>query len=160
MLSGSSLKHVSLREVHESDLTVFYEHQRDAESVAMAVFPSRKREAHMLHWHKIMPDPTTTLRTIIFDGDVAGNIVSWDGADGREVGYWIGREYWGRGIASIALGLFLKEVSYRPLVAHAARHNIASRRVLEKCGFVVTGAAGVLKEPGAEPVPELIFRLD
>ncbi len=114
----------------------------------------------MLHWHKIMADATGTLRTVLWDGEVAGNIVSWDASDGREVGYWIGREYWGHGIATRALQLFLPEVPSRPLFAHVARHNVASRRVLEKCGFVVTGAAGVLQEPGAEPVAEFILRLD
>jgi RimJ/RimL family protein N-acetyltransferase len=151
---------VSLRKVRVSDLLTFYEHQRDAESVRIAAFPAREREAHMLHWHKIMADTSTTLRAVLSDGDVAGNIVSWDGTDGREVGYWIGREYWGRGIATRALRLFLKELSARPLFAHVARHNIGSRRVLEKCGFVVTGVAGVLQEPGAEPVAEFILRLD
>ena len=159
MLAESPVKHVSLREVRESDLPIFYEHQRDAESVAMAAFPAREREAHMLHWRKIMANASGTLRTVLLDGDVAGNIVSWDGTDGREVGYWIGRVYWGRGIATCALTLFLKEVPTRPLFAHVARHNIASRRVLEKCGFVVTGAAGVLQEPGADPVPEFVLRL-
>ena len=151
---------VALSPVREADLLVFYEHQRDPESVRMANFPSRERDAHMLHWHKIMANPACTLRTILHENDVAGNIVSWDGADGREVGYWIGREYWGRGIATRALTLFLEELSIRPLFAHVARHNIGSRRVLEKCGFFVTGVAGVLQEPGAEPVAEFILRLD
>lgn len=151
---------VSIRPVVESDLPIFYEHQKDPISVAMADFPSREREAHMAHWAKIMANPSGTLRTVIFNGVVAGNIVSWDGAEGREVGYWIGREFWGRGIASRALALFLEEMTIRPLFAHVVRHNVASRRVLEKCGFVVTGVAGALHEPGAEPVAELTLRLD
>ncbi|HET6845217.1 MAG TPA: GNAT family N-acetyltransferase [Anaerolineales bacterium] len=158
--SGGDEDEVALRYVIESDLPIFYEHQRDPESVSMADFPSREREAHMLHWHKIMANPASTLRTILYNDEVAGNIVSWDGTDGREVGYWIGREYWGRGIASRALALLLKELLVRPLFAHVARHNIGSRRVLEKCGFILTGAAGVLHEPGAEPVAEFILRLD
>lgn len=150
---------IALRAVVESDLPIFYEHQRDAQSVAMAAFPARDRAAHTLHWSKIMKDPSTTLRTILSAGEIAGNIVSWDGANGREVGYWIGRQFWGRGIATQALALFLQEVRARPLVAHVARHNTASRRVLEKCGFVVAGAAGALSGPGQEPVAELILRL-
>lgn len=151
---------VALRGVVESDLPIFFEHQHDPPSVAMAAFPARERAAHAAHWTKIMADHSTTLRTILSDGNVAGNIVSWEGSDGREVGYWVGREFWGRGIATRALELFLDQVQIRPLVAHVARHNVASRRVLEKCGFVVTGAAGVLPEPAGEPVAEFIFRLD
>ena len=151
---------VALRAVIDSDLPVFFEHQRDPQSVAMAAFPSREREAHMAHWRKIMAEPSNTTRTILCDGQVAGNILSWDAADGREVGYWLGREFWGRGIATRALELLLEELRMRPLYAHVVRHNAASRRVLEKCGFVVVGAAGALPEPGAEPIAELILRLD
>jgi RimJ/RimL family protein N-acetyltransferase len=60
--------------------------------------------------------------------------------DGQDaVGYWIAREHWGRGIATRALGLLLEEVAIRPLHARAARTNAASIRVLERCGFRVTG---------------------
>jgi hypothetical protein len=85
--------------------------------------------------------------------------VSWNNTDGREVGYWLGREFWGQGIATQALALFLEEEPTRPLVAHVAKHNIGSRRVLEKCGFVVVSAAGMLPKPGADPVPEFSLRL-
>ena len=47
----------------------------------------------------------------------------------------IGREYWGRGVATQALALLVDEVSIRPLYAHVAVHNVGSIRVLEKCGF-------------------------
>jgi RimJ/RimL family protein N-acetyltransferase len=76
------------------------------------------------------------------------------------VGYWLGREFWGQGIATQALALFLKEERTRPLVAHVAQHNIGSRRVLEKCGFVVVSAAGMLPMPGADPIPEFTLRLE
>jgi RimJ/RimL family protein N-acetyltransferase len=51
------------------------------------------------------------------------------------VGYWLGRSYWGRGIATRALALFLPLVPARPLYAHVASHNTGSMRVLVKCGF-------------------------
>ena len=86
-----------------------------------------------------MADESNILKTIMFDGQVAGNIVSWEGAGEWEVGYWIGKEYWGKGIATQALLLFLGLVKTRPLYAHVARHNIGSRRVLEKSGFKLTG---------------------
>jgi RimJ/RimL family protein N-acetyltransferase len=53
----------------------------------------------------------------------------------REVGYWLGREFWGKGIATSALQLFLEEISERPLFAFSAHSNPASARVLQKCGF-------------------------
>jgi RimJ/RimL family protein N-acetyltransferase len=53
----------------------------------------------------------------------------------REVGYWVGREYWGKGIATKALKKFLEYEKRRPLYGYVAIHNKGSRRVLEKCGF-------------------------
>jgi RimJ/RimL family protein N-acetyltransferase len=55
------------------------------------------------------------------------------------VGYWIGRDFWGKGIATQALSLFLTEKKTRPLYAHVVKENIGSRRVLEKCGFSLSG---------------------
>jgi RimJ/RimL family protein N-acetyltransferase len=132
---------ISLREVQESDLPIFFEHQRDSLANQMAAFPARDREIFMAHWAKIMKDESVILRTILFEGQVAGNVLSFEMDGEREVGYWLGREFWGKGIATIALSLFLEQVKIRPLFAYVAKHNIASRRVLEKCGFVVSGEA-------------------
>jgi RimJ/RimL family protein N-acetyltransferase len=70
-------------------------------------------------------------------GEVVGSIASWQTDGERDVGYWIGRAHWGKGIASAALRAFLHVDRTRPLAAHVAEHNVGSRRVLEKCGFVV-----------------------
>ncbi|HXQ38369.1 MAG TPA: GNAT family N-acetyltransferase [Anaerolineales bacterium] len=129
---------VILRDIIESDLPIFYEQQLEPEATAMAAFPSRDRESFMVHWVKIMADRSVILKTILYDGQVAGNVVSWEQDSEREVGYWVGKEYWGKGIATKALMDFLNQVKTRPLVAHVAKHNVASRRVLEKCGFTLT----------------------
>lgn len=128
---------VQLRDVTESDLPIFFEHQLDPEATEMAAFLSRDRDAFMTHWAKIMADDSVILKTILFDGQVAGNIVSFVQSGEHEVGYWIGKEYWGKGIATKALAAFLDHVKTRPLYAHVAKHNIGSRRVLEKCGFTI-----------------------
>ena len=105
----------------------------------------------MLHWTtRILADPTVIAKTIVVDGQVAGNVVSFDGESEREVGYWLGREYWGSGIATRALSEFLAHESTRPLFAGVARHNAGSLRVLEKCGFTPVGEEGTM----------LTFRLD
>jgi RimJ/RimL family protein N-acetyltransferase len=92
-----------------------------------------------------MKDETVILKTILFEGQVAGNLVSFVLSGEREVGYWLGREFWGKGIATRALSEFLKQVKERPLYAHVARHNIASLRVLEKCGFRLQGRTRILR---------------
>ena len=130
-------KSVRLRDVETADLPSFFEHQRDPESVAMVVFKSRDRPAFDEHWAKIMADETGLKKTVVVDGQVAGNVVSFLREGVREVGYWIGREYWGRGVATEALSAFLKLEQRRPLYAGVARHNVASLRVLQKCGFAL-----------------------
>jgi RimJ/RimL family protein N-acetyltransferase len=143
-----------LREVVEADLTVFYEHQRDPEATAMAAFPPRDRDAFMAHWAKTLANDSVLTRTVVSDGEVAGNIGCWE-ADGRMlVGYWIGREFWGRGLATRALAELLGMVNARPLHAYVAKGNVASIRVLEKCGFVEIG-----EQTGDDGIEELILEL-
>ena len=67
---------ISLRDVHESDLHIFFEQQLDPEATRMAAFPARDRNAFMAHWQKGMADEANILQTIVFRGEVAGNIVS------------------------------------------------------------------------------------
>jgi RimJ/RimL family protein N-acetyltransferase len=130
---------VTLRDVAESDLPIFFEHQSDPDAARMADFPTRDREAFMAHWARILDDDTLGKKTILFGGRVAGHLVHFERAGVREVGYWLGQEYWGRGIATEALARFLGLIEQRPLYAGVATHNVGSRRVLEKCGFTLCG---------------------
>lgn len=130
---------VVLRDVERGDLPVFFVHQLDPEATRMAGFPARDRVAFLAHWHRILDDETVVKKTILFEGKVAGNVVSFLQSGEREVGYWIGKEYWGRGVATQALSVFLRLEQRRPLYAHVAKHNAASLRVLENCGFAISG---------------------
>jgi RimJ/RimL family protein N-acetyltransferase len=150
---------VALRAVAAADLPLFFAHQRDAEAVRMAAFPPRDRAAFDAHWARILGDPAVVARTVLFRGRVAGYVVSWAQDGRREVGYWLGREAWGHGVASRALAAFLRLETTRPLDAHVARHNLASRRVLEKCGFTVHREARVPLGSGGDAVEELVMRL-
>ena len=138
-VSGQSAagEDVSLRPVEPGDLARLYEMQLDPESNRMAVTIPRSREAFDAHWAKVLGDPANTTRAVLLNGRVAGSISCFpmDGED--HVGYWIDRACWGRGVASRALELLLREVAKRPLVAAAATGNGASLRVLQKCGFVI-----------------------
>jgi RimJ/RimL family protein N-acetyltransferase len=140
---------VVLRNVMEGDLPIFYEYQLDIDATRMADFPSRDKDVFMVHWKKIMGNQNNILQTIIFNEQVAGNIVSWEQDNEQEVGYWLGKEYWGRGIATVALTGLLELIKTRPLYAHVVKHNVASLRVLGKCGFMVC------RENGEEVVLEL-----
>ena len=151
---------VNLRPVAEGDLPLLYEFQRDPVSVRMAAFPAREREAFMAHWARILVDPSLVARAIVFDDQTAGYAVVFGAADERLVGYWIGREFWGKGVATVALASLLVEVSERPLFAHVAKHNVGSIRVLEKCGFKVSGEDKSVLGPEGELVEDWIMKLD
>jgi len=159
--SDSSQGHIYIRDVQDGDVDVFFEHQLDPEATRMAAFRARDRDPFMAHWAKIRVDQTAFLQTIVVDGQVAGNVVSWEQAGKRAVGYWIGRDYWDRGVATEALGLFLGRVRSRPLYAYVAEHNTGSIRVLEKCGFRHVAAPDV--EPStadAGEVEEVVLILE
>jgi RimJ/RimL family protein N-acetyltransferase len=142
------------------DLPIFYEQQADPEANAMAAFPARDREAFTEHWARVLADDSVSKKTILFDGHVAGNIVRFEQSGQPLVGYWIGRQYWGKGIATRALSEFLGEVAVRPLYARVAKHNVASIRVLEKCGFTVAGEEKAPSRAGEDEVEEFVMRLD
>ena len=130
---------VQLRDVGAADLALFFEHQRDPVAVALVMFRSRDEAEFAEHWAKLLADETKLKKTIVVDGQVVGNIGSWTSEGKREVGYWIDRAFWGRGIATAALTEFLRLEQIRPLHAGVAKHNAASIRILQKCGFTLTG---------------------
>lgn len=128
---------VSIRNVERDDLPRIYEFQIDPESNRIAVTIPRSAYGFGAHWENALRDPNVTAKAILVGDELVGCISCFkmDGLD--SVGYWLGREFWGRGIASRALELLLTEVSVRPLFARVATSNRASLRVLQKCGFVV-----------------------
>ena len=136
------MSEIVIRDATEADIPVFFEHQRDPEAMDMAKMPARDEEAFTAHWQKILADDASMQKTILFEGEVAGNLLLFERGGKRQVGYWIGREFWGQGIATRALAELLTEVTERPLYAYVVTSNVGSMRVLEKCGFERTGETG------------------
>ena len=157
-LIRSSRDEVRLRDVEPDDLPIFYEQQLDGDATRMAAFPARDRAAFDAHWAtNILGNPAAVMQTILLDGQVAGNIGSWRQDGVRLVGYWIGKEHWGKGVATRALAAFLHLVTERPLHAHVAKHNVGSIRVLEKCGFSVEREESV--ELAGQDITEFVLVL-
>jgi RimJ/RimL family protein N-acetyltransferase len=148
---------VSLRETTDEDLPILFRHQADPVASQMAAFPSRDEEAFFAHWARLRANETNTTRTVVADGVVVGGIGSFFVEGERDIGYWIDRAEWGKGIASAALAAYLDVDRTRPISARVAAHNAGSRRVLEKCGFRL-----VDRVPASDTgdVEELVFRLD
>jgi RimJ/RimL family protein N-acetyltransferase len=152
---------VVLREVHDSDLPVFYRQMNDPEAVRMAAFtPEDPADWHAFeaHWKRVRS--TSEVRTILADGDVVGNAAVYGEPGEREVTYWVDRAYWGRGVATAALRGLLAEVPERPLYARAAADNAGSLRVLEKCGFRVTARATGYAPARGEEIDEVVLKLE
>lgn len=154
------IEDVQLRDVIADDLPIFFQQQLDPDATYMAAFPSRDRDAFMAHWQKLLSDETLIKKTILFNGQVAGNIGSWQQSGKQEVGYWIGKEYWGKGIASKAVSKIIVQIKVRPLYAYVAKHNIASIRVLEKCGFIIIDEEKELSIIGEEKIEGFIMILN
>ncbi|MBF8188823.1 GNAT family N-acetyltransferase [Nonomuraea sp. K274] len=131
---------VRLRDVVVDDLEVFLEQEHDPEAVRRSRFQPREREAFLRHWTtRVLGDPTVHVQAVTVDADLAGNIVAWWEGDRRFIGYWFGREFWGHGIGTRALGLFLQQEKTRPLYADPFEGNTGSVRLLERHGFQRTG---------------------
>ena len=151
---------IQLRAVTEADLPTLFEQQNDPEACRMAAVPFRPRDAFLAHWEKILANETIQKQIILFNGQIAGMLVCFERDHDREVGYWLGRAFWGKGIASAALGLFLPLIPIRPLHAFAAAHNLGSIRVLEKNGFRLIGSERASSDvPGVE-IDGCLFLLD
>ena len=152
-----------LREIADRDLSVLFEHWTNRDAIRMAAFTSpdqHDRAAFERRWARLRSDPSTTNRVIEIDGRVVGHIASFDLEGHREVTYWIGREDWGRGIATRALQEFLQLEATRPLYGRAASDNAASIRVLGKCGFLLVGEGRGFAHGRNEETDEVVLRLD
>jgi RimJ/RimL family protein N-acetyltransferase len=162
--TGVSLNHkTSLKNTVRADLPIFFEQQLDEEANHMAAFTAKDptdRDAFDAHWARVMGDESITLRTIVYESEVAGNIAchSWFGDP--EISYWIGKSFWGKGVATEAVSQFLNVVVTRPLYARVVKDNIASIRVLEKCAFMISGHDKGFANARAAEVEEIILRLD
>lgn len=153
---------VILRDIKSSDLPVFFEHQKDDIANQMAAFTSKDPtnwDQFYQHWNRILTDETIIKQAITLENKVVGHISSFEMFEEREVTYWIDREHWGKGIATDSLNQFLSLVTIRPLYARVAKNNIGSRRVLEKCGFQLTGEDKGFANARNEEIEEFIFTL-
>ena len=154
---------IELRDAKPGDLPVFYAMHNDPEAFRRVVFLPRKKDDFFKHWAKVLKNRLIVKKTVLYEGKTAGYVVSFfrtgtGKPKRREIGYWIARKYWGKGLASEGLRLLLEDHHTRPLFAHVAKTNLASRRVAEKCGFKIIGETVSQTEAGKD-VYEFIFKL-
>ena len=152
-----------LRIITLDDLPIFFEQQTDSDAIHMAAFTAKDPtdlKAFNAHWQRILAADTIIVRTIVWQEQVAGYVLSYEDEGKPEVSYWLGNAFWGKGLATRALSAFLADVNRkRPIYGRAAKDNIGSIRVLEKCGFqVIDETIGFANARGVE-IEELILEL-
>jgi RimJ/RimL family protein N-acetyltransferase len=154
---------ITLRLVEDPDVEVFFQQQCEPDGIWMAAFTAEDpsdREQFDRHWAKIRADAGITMRTILADGEVVGNIACHGWFGEPEISYGISQAYWGRGIATSALQQFLAIIRERPLYARIASDNHGSRKVLERNGFTQIGSEWSFANARKQEIEEAIFRLD
>ena len=131
---------VRLRDTTAADVEIFFAHRQQAAAVGRARLPTPDRRAYLDYWaDHVLGDETAHVQTVTVGGQVAGNLLAWWRDDRRYLGGWFSQDFWGRGVGTRALLLFLEREPVRPLYADTAVTNTASRRLLERCGFQRTG---------------------
>lgn len=154
------LENVRLRPTTAEDLPILFEQQLDPEANHMAAFTAKDpsdRQAFTAHWNKILADNSIENMTVLADGQIAGYLVFFEQFGSPSVAYWLGKPFWGKGIATQALTAFLALLPVRPVYARVAKDNVGSIRVLHKCGFRQAGEDTGFSNARGCDVEELIM---
>ncbi|PRY25642.1 GNAT family N-acetyltransferase [Pseudosporangium ferrugineum] len=154
---------IGLRLIRDEDLDAIFDFMRDPEAARMAAFTARDpddRAEFDAHMTRLRTSPDITVRAITVDGELAGTI-GWFVVEGdTEITYWLGREWWGRGIASEAVRQLLPTIPVRPITARAASDNAGSLGVLRKAGFRKVGTEVAYATARGHEIEETVLRLD
>ncbi len=148
-LSGIRLDGLALRAPCAADAGRIADLANDYEIAKMTTnlpFPYRRQDAEAFFARMEAADRAREAVFVIEDaaaGPVGMIGFHVSGTLGPEIGYWIGRPFWGRGLATRAAGAALAWASQtwrrKVVVSGHFADNPASGRVLEKAGFLYTG---------------------
>ena len=141
---------IELDQITESDIFDLVDQIGDeeiAKNVLMVPIPYKLSDAHFWieHVHKRIQELGSHNDWCIrYNGQLIGGISlhypnDVEDPNNTEVGYWLGKAYWGHGIMTKTLNRFVatvfEETSIELLKAPVFSSNLASQRVLQKCGF-------------------------
>jgi RimJ/RimL family protein N-acetyltransferase len=132
---AACLTHLADREIYENTLRIPYPYtEADADRWLEITAEAAARGGPPFHW--AIREPSGFLIGSCGIGEV---VPSHKG----EIGYWLARPYWGRGITTAVVRTLVQfaaaELGLVKLTAHVFAHNAASARVLEKNGFAMEG---------------------
>lgn len=153
---------LQLRPSIKADLEYFYQHQADPAATYMAAFTAKDpkdKVAYLQKWERLLNQPDIHMQSILSAGKVVGCVVKFVMEGQAEITYAIDRKYWGQGIASWALQVFLNLETSRPITGRVAADNHGSQRVLEKAGFQRIGEELSFANARGKEILEYIYEL-
>ena len=143
-VSTCSDAELSLTPIARADFTAIFALQHDTAGARLAGVEGEFVEEEVFNRNmeqNIASDASqATVFTIREHGIIAGYIGVFEGAGGNlQLSYWLHSQFWGRGMGTRALALFLahlpRQVIERPLYAAVVEENEASKRMLKRAGF-------------------------
>lgn len=155
-------KEVQLKETSPKDFDTLFSFQLDKEANILAGFTSKNpadKNAFITKWNKLLSDKNINLKTITLNDEIVGSIAKFEMNGNSEITYWIGKKFWGKGIATNALKKFLQIEKSRPLFGRVAFDNFGSQKVLKKCGFIQIGTEKGFANARNKEIEEIIFQL-
>lgn len=153
---------IILRKTIITDLELFFVFQLDNEARFLAAFTPKDpadKTAYLQKYTKLLNDPTVNMCTIIVNNIIAGSISKFEIEGEAEITYWIDKKYWGKGIATKALTVFLTIENARPILGRVAFDNLCSQKVLEKCSFTRIGTDKGFANARQAEIEEFIYKL-
>ena len=153
---------LQLREVLPGDIALFYEHHLELRPLPLDADDADReasRARFMERWDQLLSEEGAFVQTITWDGVPVGYVARFTQKDRPAISYWLGRDYWGKGIATQAVRNFLGRVDERPLFARVAYDNLASIQVLRKTGFEIVGHDRCYSDLHGEEIDEIVLAL-
>lgn len=153
---------LTLRKTTSADLEQLFIFQQDEEANYLAAFTAKDQPdltAYLQKFTKFLSDPTINMFTIWMADTIVGSIAKYEMHGEAHITYWIDKQYWGRGVATNALTLFLTLETTRPLFGAAAFDNLGSQKVMEKCGFVKVGTDKGFANARQAEIEEVLYKL-
>lgn len=146
-------KKINLRKFISSDAEDIYLNVKDKEIAGRAwkipyPYPKSAADEFINYAQRMLREKRAYILGIEFkENKKIIGVISINNIDSENkkalLGYWLGKKYWGTGIMTEALGLILKfafdDLNLHRVESQPFETNLASRRILEKNGFVYEG---------------------
>ena len=100
------------------------------------------------------------MKIIISNSEVAGYLTKYELDGEPQIGFVLGREFWGKGLATESLREFLSTIDTRPIYARTAFDYIGSIRVLQKLGFTRTSEGNYYSHARGVDIVEILWTLE